>query len=98
MLMVQRGLDIIDGGVGHATALQHPKPLRRRLRACFRFDEGFERDAVLNAGPVGQKARVRSPFALAEGCAQYSEEAVIATTEEDIAIPSTKAGVGNDGC
>lgn len=98
MFMVHSGLDIIDGSVGHAAALQHPKPFCRRLCACFCFDEGFKRDAVLNAGAVGQKARVRDPFRFAEPRAQYSEEAVVASAEEDVTVPCTKASVGDNGC
>ena len=94
--MVHRSLDIIDSGVWHAAALQHPKPFRRRLRTCFRFDEGFERDTVLDAGAVGQKARVNSPFGFAEARAQDSEETVVASSEEDIAVLGRKTGIGDN--
>ena len=96
--MAQSSLDIIDGGVGHAAALQHQKPICRRLGACFRFNEAFERDAVFDAGAVGQNARVSSPFWFAESRAQYSEEAVVAAAEENIAILGPKAGVWDNGC
>lgn len=96
MLVVQGILDIVDGGVGHAGALENLEPLFRRLRLGDGLDHGFQLVAVLDAAVVGDEAFVSLPLGLSQLIADDAEEAVVATTEHDVAVRRLEAFVRHD--
>lgn len=97
MLMVQSGLDVVNSSIRHPTPFHHALPFRGRLSARFGFDESFKDGSMFHAGAIGSEPRVDGPFRFAEAVAKQAEQAVITTTEEDIAVLRAEAGIGDDG-
>src|SRR5690242_2214108 len=64
MLMLQRGLDVIDGRIGHPTPLQNLEPLLRTLLPRLTLNQLLERIPMLDAHSICHKALVSDPLGL----------------------------------
>lgn len=96
VLVLQCVLDVVDGRIGHAGAVEEVEPLLGGLGLCDGLDHGFELGAVLHASLVGHEAVVRLPLGLAEFVADDAEEPVVAAAEHDVAVRGREPLVRHD--
>ena len=84
--MIERLLHVVDGGVRHPLALENLQPLGRRLLLCQRFDHVLKLLTVGHTVGISNEPGILCPAWLANTLTQDPEEAVVATTEKDVAI------------
>lgn len=86
MLVRERGLDVVDRSIWHATAVENLQPLLQRLLCCFRSYQRDKGRTVGDTGFVGDEAGVKDPFGFAEECAEDAIETVIAAAEDNVTV------------
>ena len=96
MLMIQRILDIVDGGIRHAGALEDVEPLLCGFSPCDFLNHVLELDTVEDAAVVGDEAVVRLPLGPAQLVADDAEEAIVAAAKHDVAIQGLEPLVRHD--
>jgi hypothetical protein len=97
MRVIQCRLDVINSGVWHATPFEYFEPFLRGSRLCHLLYKSLQLYPVLDPIAVRHELWVCRPLWLLDSLAQYAEELVIPTAQEDIAIGGLEAFVGNDG-
>lgn len=97
VLVVQGPLHVVNGGVGHALALEDIEPFLRRL------SNGESLDFVFQLVPVGDSLRidrvlgVRLPLWSSDAIAEDTKEPVVATAQKDIPVLRLERLVWDDG-
>lgn len=97
VLEVEGVMDVVDGGVGHAGALEDGDPLLGRLLLGDGLDVALELDAVGDAVGVGLELGVVLPLGRAEAVAEDAEEAVVAAAKENVAVLGLEGLVRDNG-
>ena len=97
VLVMQRVVHVVDGGVRHAPALEDGEPLLRRARGRDGLDGRLELVAVRHPLRVGREPRVRLPLGPPNAVAQDPVQPVVAAPEQHIPILGLERLVRHNG-
>lgn len=98
MCVIQCALNVVDSSIWHTTPFEDLQPFLRCLLFCDIFDHAVNIGAMFYSDTVRGESRVLFPFRVTESVTQDTEQSIVASTEEDIAIEGLVAPVGDNGC
>jgi hypothetical protein len=96
--VVQRSLNIIDCGIGHAAALQNLKPFLRGLLLHSFLNQAINIRTMLYSITVGNESGIGLPFRVSKSVAQHTKQPIVPASEKNIAIERLVAAVRHNGC
>lgn len=95
--MVQCALDIVDSSIGHAAPLKDLQPFLGGLLLRCRLYQTIDLFSVLNSIAICREASICLPLREPQSIRQYSEQLIIAASEENVAVKGIVASVGYNG-